>query len=282
MKLGEPTRQFVTAVETQRATASDEAGMEAVLAVQAAAGRERPSELYVDGAYVSATAIVAARAQGWKLPGPWQPSASTGPGYRAKSLWWTSRRTATCPGGEASTHGSRLEEAASGKVKYRLEWSWKCRECAQRDACVGRNQPQRSLVVGEHHDALQARRQEMQTDAFTGLMNRRAAIEGTISELVRGHGLREGALSRVAKSGDTELADRRGVQCEACLAAAVGVGAGRRGGVIRRAKACWSECRASRAGKHAPGRRPGEVFEAGGAKSNTDFSARGFFSEIKC
>jgi transposase len=45
-------------------------------------------------------------------------------------------------------------------------------------------------VVGEHHDVLQARRQEMKTDAFTGLMNRRAAVEGTISELVRAHGLR--------------------------------------------------------------------------------------------
>jgi transposase len=30
----------------------------------------------------------------------------------------------------------------------------------------------------------------MKTDAFTGLMKRRAAIEGTISEWVRAHGLR--------------------------------------------------------------------------------------------
>jgi transposase len=45
---GEPTRQFVTAVETQPATASDEAGLAQVLAAQQAAGRERPRELYVD------------------------------------------------------------------------------------------------------------------------------------------------------------------------------------------------------------------------------------------
>lgn len=189
---GEPTRQFVTAVETQLATASDEVGMEEVLAVQAAAGRDRPSELYVDGAYVSATAIVEARADGWELLGPAQPSASTGSGYRAEEFTVNiAARTATCPAGEASTQCSRLEEAASGKVSYRLEWSWKCRECAQRGDCVGKNQAHRSLVVGEHHDALQARRQEMKTDAFAGLMNRRAAIEGTISELVRAHGLRQ-------------------------------------------------------------------------------------------
>jgi hypothetical protein len=66
---GEPTRQFVTAVETQLAAASDEVGMEHVLAAQEAAGHERPRELYVDGAYVSAAAIAEARAPGWELIG---------------------------------------------------------------------------------------------------------------------------------------------------------------------------------------------------------------------
>jgi transposase len=189
---GEPTRQFVTAVETQPALASDEVGMEQVLAAQEAAGRERPSELYVDGAYVSASKMAEARAEGWELLGPAQPSASTGAGYRAEKFTVeVAARTAICPAGEASTPCSRLAEAASGKVSYRFEWSWKCRDCAQRAACVGAKQPHRSLVVGQHHDVLQARRQEMKTDAFSGLMKRRAAIEGTISELVRGHGLRQ-------------------------------------------------------------------------------------------
>jgi hypothetical protein len=188
---GEPTRQFVTAVETQVATASDEAGLEQVLAVQQATGHERPRELYVDGAYVSAGKMVAARAEGWELLGPAQPSASKGTGYSAEEFVVdVAARTATCPAGQASTQCSRLAEVASGKVSYRFEWSWRCRDCARRGDCVGQNQAQRSLVVGEHHAALQARRAEMKTDAFTGLMKRRAAIEGTISELVRAHGLR--------------------------------------------------------------------------------------------
>lgn len=189
---GEPTRQFVTAVETQRATASDEAGMEQVLAVQQTAGCERPSELYVDGAYVSAAKMAQAQAEGWELLGPAQPSVSKGVGYVTEAFDVNvAKRMATCPSGEASTQCSRLEEAASGKVSYRFEWSWKCRDCPQRDACVGAGQRHRSLVIGEHHDLLQARRRAMKTDAFTGLMKRRAAIEGTISELVRGHGLRQ-------------------------------------------------------------------------------------------
>ena len=192
VKPSEPTRQFVTALETQLATASDEVGLEQVLAVQQATGHERPRELYVDGAYVSAAKMAEARAEGWELLGPAQPSVTKGTGYVTEVFAVNvAARTALCPSGAASTQCSRLEEAASGKVSYRFEWSWKCQDCPQRDACLSAGQHHRSLVVGEHHDVLQVRRQEMKTAAFTGLMKRRAAIEGTISELVRGHGLRQ-------------------------------------------------------------------------------------------
>ncbi len=188
---GEPTRQFVTAVETQPATASDEAGLEQVLAAPQAAGHPKPCELYVDGAYVSAAKMAQAHAEGWELLGPAQPSASKAPGYGTEAFDVdVAARAAKCPAGEASTQCSRLEEAASGKVSYRFEWSWKCRDCAHREPCVGVGPRHRSLVVGEHHELLQARRREMKTDAFVGQMKRRAAIEGTISELVRAHGLR--------------------------------------------------------------------------------------------
>jgi len=188
---GEPTRQFVTAVETQRALESDEVGMEKVLAAQAARGQERPSQLYVDGAYVSAEVLAQAQKEGWELRGPAQPSAKTGKGYRAEAFEArVAERTAICPAGEASTQCSRLEEGATGKVSYRLEWSWKCRGCGQREACVGTGQAHRSLVVGQYHDLLQARRREMETKEFRQEMKRRAGVEGTISEMVRGHGMR--------------------------------------------------------------------------------------------
>jgi len=188
---GEPTRQFVTAVETQPATASDEAGLQQVLDAQEAAGRPRPSELYVDGAYVSAGVLAQAQAQGWELIGPAQPSATKATGHATEAFDVdVAARVAKCPAGHTSTQCSRLEQAGNGKVSYRFEWSWKCRDCGQHTACVSAGQPHRRLVVGEHHDRLQARRREMKTDAFIGKMKRRAAVEGTISELVRAHGLR--------------------------------------------------------------------------------------------
>jgi hypothetical protein len=55
-------------------------------------------------------------------------------------------------------------------------------------------------VVGEHHTALQARRQEQQTEAFQQQMNHRNAIEGTQSELVRGHGLRRAKYRGLGKA----------------------------------------------------------------------------------
>jgi hypothetical protein len=46
------------------------------------------------------------------------------------------------------------------------------------------------LVVGRHHDLLQARRRQMKTDEFFRQMHPRKAIEGTISEFVRNGGRR--------------------------------------------------------------------------------------------
>jgi hypothetical protein len=67
---GEPTREFVTSVVTQPATHSDEAGMAATWTEQAASGLKKASELYVDGAYVSAGALAEAAAERRELVGP--------------------------------------------------------------------------------------------------------------------------------------------------------------------------------------------------------------------
>ena len=53
--------------------------------------------------------------------------------------------------------------------------------------------------MGEHHTALQARRMEQKTEAFQLRMRHRNAIEGTQSELVRAHGLRQARYRGLAK-----------------------------------------------------------------------------------
>lgn len=111
------------------------------------------------------------------------------------------QRVARCPGGHLSSQCSRLEEADSGKVNYRFEWTGVCSDCALREKCVGRKQKHRSLLVGQYHSFVQARRREQCTEAFQRQMQFRNGVEGTVSELVRGHGLRRARYRGLAKVG---------------------------------------------------------------------------------
>lgn len=194
---------FITSVVTQRATEGDDPGLPATLAQQAERGLERPPELYVDGAYVSASAIEQAHAEGWELLGPAQPSAARAgldPAYRIEAFDISIReRQATCPTGKPSTQCSQLTEQKSGQVKYRFEFGRHCHGCPVRSVCVPGAQPHRTIVVGALHDTLQQRRRDQQTPAFKRRMQQRNGIEGTLSELVRGHGLRRARYKGFAK-----------------------------------------------------------------------------------
>lgn len=197
---GEPTRNFLAGIVTHPAYESDEKGALKMEQEQAAMGWEKPPVQYVDGAYISAALLVQAQAQGRELIGPAQPAPQRDGRFTVEDFQiQVEERRAVCPAGKVSTQCSRLEEAATGKVDYRFEFSTQCHDCPLRPQCLGKDQRHRTLVVGEHHSALQARRQEQQTDAFKERMKHRNAIEGTQSELVRAHGLRQAKYRGLAK-----------------------------------------------------------------------------------
>jgi transposase len=198
---GEPTRNFLTAIITQNAITSDRPGMTEVLAEQASLGLAAPSTLYVDGAYVHSQSLKLAHDEGRELRGPAPASPDRGKIFTIEAFDVDiANRTALCPAGQASSNCSRLEGAQTGKVDYRFEWRDKvCRGCPQRAVCVGATQTHRSLVVGEYHHFLQARRREMKTEDFKKEMHRRNGIEGSQSELVRGYGLRHARYRGLAK-----------------------------------------------------------------------------------
>jgi transposase len=172
-----------------------------VLDRQRTMGLDAPSALYADGAYVSSEALKAARDQGRELRGPAPASPDRGKVFTVEAFdVRVEERYATCPGGRRSSNCSRLEERATGKAVYRIEWSnTVCEACALRAQCVSAGQDHRTLVVGELHSLLQERRREMQTEAFQKEMCRRNGIEGTLSELVRGYGLRQARYRGFAK-----------------------------------------------------------------------------------
>jgi transposase len=196
----QPTGNFLTSVVTQAATESDAAGMKATLEAQAQMGLDKPTELLVDAGYVSAAAIVEAQSEGRELVGPARPSPRAESGSSSEDFdLCVEERRATCPAGHQNTQCSRLEEKATGKVSYRFEWSTHCADCALREKCIGKGQAHRTLVVGEHHTALQGRRNEQKTEEFGRRMKERNAIEGTHSEMVRGHGQRQARYRGKAK-----------------------------------------------------------------------------------
>lgn len=197
---GEPTRNFLTAMVTQPAIASDEAGLELVEKEQARMGLDKASPLHVDGAYLSGEKIAHSKAQGQEIIGPAQPAPKKEGRFSAELFQINvEERRAVCPAGHESTQCSRLEEEATGKVMYRFEFTTHCRDCPLRARCLGKEQPHRTLRVGQYHSSLQARRLEQKTEEFKKEMRHRNAIEGTQSELVRAHGLRRARSRGLAK-----------------------------------------------------------------------------------
>ena len=119
--------------------------------------------------------------------GPAQPSAAR-PGlekeYRIEAFDINiSERKALCPAGKQSAFCSKLTEQKSGKVTYRFEFGSHCHDCPHRVACVPSTQAHRTILVGAHHEVLQQRRREQQSQEFQLRMHQRNAIEGTFSEL---------------------------------------------------------------------------------------------------
>lgn len=200
---GEPTRNFIVGIVTHAALEGDEEGGSKMEAEQAAMGLEKPSVNYVDAAYVSAEKLVQAAAENRELIGPALPPPNNTAGrFQSEDFAvQVEQRQATCPAGYTNSQCSRLVEKATGQVTYRFEWATTtCAGCPLRLKCIKAEHPHRSLVVGQHHTALQARRQEQQTDAFKARMKHRNAIEGTQSELVRAHGMRRARYRGLAKT----------------------------------------------------------------------------------
>jgi hypothetical protein len=198
---GEPTRQFLTGIVTQPAEQSDAAGAVEMAAQQARQGLEEPPVQYVDGGYISAEALAEAQAQGRQLIGPAQtPAPLSGGRFSVEAFQvQVEQRRAVCPANQVNTQCTRVENKKSGEVIYRFEWTTHCVACPLRARCLGPDQPYRQIQVGEHHSLLQARRLEQKTEPFQKECQKRNGVEGTISELKRGHGLGQARYRGKAK-----------------------------------------------------------------------------------
>ena len=200
---GEPAEHFITEMFTTEAAQDEMAGLTEVLKREQEHYQITPQAMYTDAGYVTESTLTQAEQSGIELLGPTRPDPHKGP-YNSDAFHIdVDKRQAVCPQGKLSTQCSRIKDSFMGTEYYRIEWGNQCDSCPVQKQCTHSKSGRRTLVVGLRHDLVEQRRREMKQSGFSKSMHPRNGIEGTHSELVRGHGLRRTkyrGLSRVGLS----------------------------------------------------------------------------------
>ncbi len=194
--------QLIVEVQTTVATVQD-VEMTAVIQEDLAQHHLLPAEQIVDTGYVDAELLVSSHeTYGIRLLGPvladnsWQAKADNGFDAAQFQIDWQNQQ-ATCPQGHTSARwslaGERMEIVFAREV---------CAACPMRNACTKSSTTGRVLHVRPQaaHEALQARRHDQRTPAFRQRYQARAGIEGTLSQAVRGMGVRRARYDGLQKT----------------------------------------------------------------------------------
>jgi hypothetical protein len=147
--------------------------------------------------------LTQAEQKGLELLGPTRPNPHKGPYNTDAFQVDVDKRQAICPQGKLNTQCSRIKDSYLGTEYYRIEWGSQCDRCPVQKQCTHSKNGRRTLVIRLRHDLVQQRRKEMQQAEFSKRMHPRNGVEGTHSELVRGHAMRRTkyrGLSRVRLS----------------------------------------------------------------------------------
>jgi transposase len=163
----------------------------AAIAERQAARDVLPSQRYVDQAYVSGATLQASALRGEELIGPARTSDPAPQARMADGLTQEhfeidlDARVARCPAG-ATALG---REHKDGTLRFAFA-AERCAGCALRPrCCTGKGG--RRLTSSPGHAALVAARERQATEAFkTAYRAHRGGVEGCLSALVRGQGIR--------------------------------------------------------------------------------------------
>jgi transposase len=181
---------LITNVETTTATIQDSEELEPI-SERLRARDLSPSEHFVDQGYTSGGQLVKQAELGTQIVGQvqeetsWQNREQTGYAVEDFQLDWENR-VATCPQGQQSLSWKERMDRRHHPTEVITFSAKTCRDCPVRELCT-RNPDGRTLTLNpqEAHQALVHRREEQRTPEFLKQYNRRAGIEGTISQAVR-------------------------------------------------------------------------------------------------
>lgn len=194
--------QFITDVEGNTALAADQLRLDPIQ--QRLAERDvSPAWQYVDQNYMSGHNLAESQQRGIDLRGVVGPDTSHKPeGFRLADFTIDlERQQATCPAGRQATVWSTTQPDHRNDVAHQVRFGRQCQQCAHfGPGCCTTSLQGRHLRITPYHDLIQTRRREAQCPAFQREMHSRAAIEGTVSEMVRAHGARRARYRGLAKN----------------------------------------------------------------------------------
>jgi transposase len=193
--------RFITDVTLTPAPAREVGDLTAIQS-QLAERALTPAKHYVDQGYMSGENIAKSRDQGIDLRGGVSPDTQgKPPGFRLEDFEIDmERHQATCPAGHARRRWVPATGNTDNNVAVYVFFGTQCLSCPffGPERCTA-SPTGRKLSLNAFHEVIQARRLEERTEPFQLEMHARAAIEGTISELVRAHGLRRARYRGVHK-----------------------------------------------------------------------------------
>ncbi|MEI6046647.1 MAG: transposase [Chloroflexota bacterium] len=199
---------LITDVTTTLATTTDGEVLQEIQ--QKLEGREvKPAVQLGDMGYVNGENLHNSQLSGIELVGPIRADTS----LQARTEGGVSleqfeldyqKKTALCPGGKHSISWSQSEERGQTVVKIKFSGR-SCAECFLYELCVMGNKnkstkpPGRLLKLRAYHQEVVARRKEQKQETFKAAYRQRSGVEASLSELVRGHGLRVARYIGLAK-----------------------------------------------------------------------------------
>ena len=203
----EQSPHLITNVETTPATTPDGAVTD-IIHTHLAEKELLPNVHIVDAGYVDVDELVTGQTDhGVELLGPvqpntsWQAKAQEGFDTFCFAVDWEAE-TVTCPQGKTSRiWHPKQDRFGNDVIEVRFDQQ-DCGPCPARQQCTRAKDHPRSLILKpqEQHIALQRAREYQQTDEFKARYQKRAGVEGTISQGTRSFDLRRARYVGLAKT----------------------------------------------------------------------------------
>ena len=215
---------LITHVETTEATVHEAKKTESIHQALVEKGLP-PGEHLVDSAYIDAELLVDSRQQHQidligpgRLNNSWQSRTEGAYDLEQFEIDWD-KQVVYCPQGKQSGNWKDGYDNSGAPLIYVQFSSKDCQPCSVRQLCT-RSKRRRGMGFRprEQYEALQEARQRLESEEGRQLYNRRAGIEGTISQGVRAFGMRQTRYRGLAKTHIQHIATAAAINLERLIA----------------------------------------------------------------